>query len=113
MFNKNNYFKCTKVTFISCIRPNRAPDYISRNRFGNISSEYWYSRKGVIRSSRHWSFIFGSINNTPGCIETVRVSRCFWKLNNSKGIDFGFSQACGFAKWTSFRYNTRISSNSL
>ena len=35
-------------------RPTKAPDYVSYDRYGNISSEYWYTPKGLIRGSGHW-----------------------------------------------------------
>lgn len=104
MFNKNNFFECTRATFTSCARPNRSPDFISRDKFGDISSEYWYTKKGVIRNSSHWSFIKGRFLNTFNVRPTVRVSRCFWKLNNLKGIDFR-GAACGFCSWNKFRSN--------
>ena len=51
------FFKSTKANFKGCKRPKRKPDYVSYDRYGDISSEYWYTKKGVVRCSDHWSAI--------------------------------------------------------
>lgn len=57
IYSKENFFLCTKAVFKGCKVPRRKPDYISRDRAGNVSSIYWYTDKGVYRQSNHWSYV--------------------------------------------------------
>ena len=128
--NSNNFFIQSKANWKGCARPARKPDYISRNKFGEISSEYWYSEKGVIRCSQHWSHVYSSVpqrwtehtadieHSSSSCrikrryyiyeleyietelVECVRVSNCYWTLKINRE-----DQNCGFCPWTNFRKN--------
>lgn len=90
--NKNNFFYCTLAVFTPCKRPKKEPDYISKNRVGDVSSEYWYSNEGVVRCSDHWG---------------TGVASCDWAL---KDIAYGTRDGsvdktrkrCGFCKWEDF-----------
>ena len=57
-YDQNNFFEDTVAYFKGCKRPRRQPDYVSYNRRGQISSCYWYTPRGVIRASNHWSTLF-------------------------------------------------------
>ena len=99
--NKDNFMWNTVAEFTERkTRPRRKPDFVSRNkRTGKVSSEYWYTKDGVIRGSDHWG---------PG------VSSCDWSLDN---IKFGRWQSgseiavtnkrYGVAKWSDFTQKTR------
>ena len=50
-----------------------------------VSSKYWYTKKGVYRQSDHWG----------------KVAQCQWDLENQKK---GETQV-GFAKWKNFKLN--------
>ena len=68
--------------------PRRKPDYVSYNkRTGKISSQYWYTDKGVYRKSDHW----GS-----------DVASCSWYIKGRKykndGVSKG-SKVTAFIKW--------------
>ena len=84
-------------------RPRRMPDFVSRNkRTGKVSSEYWYTKDGVIRGSDHWG---------PG------ISSCDWSLDTVKFKVRGKEKAAdeiavtnkryGVAKWSDFTQKTR------
>ena len=102
MYNEFNFFKVTKATFKGRKRPRRKPDYIS-----NSGSKYWYTKKGVIRDSYHWSAI------TPYYIkdkytgrwyngyrkECGKVASCHWVLKSNE------TNGCGFCPWDKFRPN--------
>lgn len=62
MITQDNFFESTKAIFKGCKRPSRKPDYVSRDRWGYVSSEYWYFEDGVIRASDHWS-TYKSLND--------------------------------------------------
>lgn len=55
MFNQDNFYNNAKAVFKGCKIPKRKPDYISYNRYGEVSSRYWYTDSGVVRASDHWS----------------------------------------------------------
>lgn len=89
--NKDNFFWRTYAIFKERkTRPRRKPDYVRYDRYGKISSEYWYTDKGVIRGSNHWGCYIASCNwvyeglksSTSGCKETYKIY--------------------GFAKWEDF-----------
>lgn len=89
--NKKNFFYQTIAVFTPCKRPKQSPDHISRNRNGDISSEYWYTNDGVIRSSNHWG---------------TGVASCDWALkDNAYGSEGSITKTrkrCGFCKWEDF-----------
>ena len=64
MTNASNFHLMTKGTFSKCDLPKTAPDYVSLDKFGNVSSKYWYTAEGVVRQSNHWG----------------RVASCIWTL---------------------------------
>lgn len=99
MFNKDNFYLSTRATFRVCKRPCRKPDYISYTKWGDVSSEYWYTKSGVVRCSNHWSRIYP---DNSGC---NRIAGCFWVLRGdiSHARRDGF--ICGYANWTDFKYN--------
>lgn len=97
MCTENDFYLKTKATFKGCKRPKRDPDYVSRNKWGDISSEYWYTRKGVIRCSKHWSAIHMPDYNRS--IKCGKVSTCFWVLKSASYTD------CGSCRWDKFRCN--------
>ena len=59
MITYSTFFIGTIAVFKGCKTPKRKPNYISYNRFGIVSSSYYYGsdKKGdyVIRVSDHWS----------------------------------------------------------
>lgn len=54
---KEDFFLGTIAKFKGCKPPKRKPDFVSYNKYGEISSEYWYTDNAVIRRSNHWSKI--------------------------------------------------------
>lgn len=82
-YTKNNFMNGTVALFIKTEKPNCKPDYIS-----NSGSEYWYTEKGVYRSSNHWD----------------EIGTCYWNLvdSNYKWIYDEF-EICGFAEWSNFK----------
>ena len=64
MITKDNFHLMTKGIFSKCDLPTTAPDYVSLNKNGNVSSKYWYTKNGVVRQSDHWG----------------RVASCIWTL---------------------------------
>lgn len=96
----NTFFLGTKARFKGCKRPKRNPDYISRDRYGDISSEYWYglNKKGpfVIRSSNHWS----NSNIKESVFSCKKIRSCYWYLVTNSST----SQA-GKAYFSDFEIN--------
>lgn len=98
--NENNFFKNTIATFNQTERPNREPDFVSRDRDGNVSSEYWYTENGVIRGSDHWG---------------TGVASCDWELQKKDGnLVSGYrgevesqDKTYGECSWDSFMLKTR------
>lgn len=101
--DKNNFFISSRATFIVCKRPTRQPNHVSFDKYGNVSSEYWYTKTGVIRCSKHWSRAYvKAIDNTVVSIkECHRVSSCYWVLRGA----LLNSELCGFARWDAFVAN--------
>jgi hypothetical protein len=97
--NKDNFYINTIGEFEDIDkRPKREPDYVSRDRDGNVSSEYWYSEDGVIRGSNHWG---------------KEVASCDWFLksmsdNYSRGLAKYDKQKYGKIKWSDFIQKTDI-----
>ena len=90
--DKNNFFESTVATWKRVDRPNREPDYISRDRKGRISSKYWYTKDGVYRESNHWG---------------KDVASCDWFLGgynkgDDKSIKVG-SKKVGYANYSDFK----------
>lgn len=101
--NEYNFMWNTAVEFRERkTRPKGSPDYISYNRYGEVSSEYWYTKTGVVRGSDHWG---------PG------VASCDWMLNtlslggfnhdNPYGLCVTYKRY-GTARWTSFVHKTLL-----
>ena len=73
--------------------PKRKPDYTSYTKYGEVSSRYWYTPKGVYRKSNHWG---------------EGVASCDWYWQNStykklfNEIAVYNKQYIGFAKWEDF-----------
>lgn len=102
--NKDNFMVDTMAEFQQISgRPRRKPDYVSYDRDGNISSEYWYTEEGVIRGSKHWG---------------ENVASCDWPLKHEDGhTSYGnrdrddvahTSKVYGMAKWDDFTYKTKL-----
>ena len=131
LYTKDSFYTATKAVWKACAVPTREPDYVSySSRTGMVSSCYWYSERGVIRQSDHWSFVrrtsanageyrwggimpyFGSAKQKyrkcerSGSFlkECIRVASCFWVLSNTtdKFTD------CGYCSWESFKPNKRV-----
>lgn len=77
--NKGNFFVATEAKFKECKTPNRTPDYVSES-----GSEYWYTRRGVIRRSNHWNW----------------VASCTWEY---EGKGLSGELRTGFCKWRKFK----------
>lgn len=92
-----NFMWQTKAVFTERkTRPRRKPDYVSYDRRSmKVSSEYWYTEKGVIRGSNHWG------NGTASCD---------WAFQEKDGkIFYGFeskprktTKTYGFCAWEDF-----------
>lgn len=106
MYNKDNYYVATKATFRGCKRPRRKPDYISYDRDGDISSEYWYVANGVIRGSEHWSFVNGDDYAVTIC---GSIATCHWGLKTYKTLKrrYDVGRRYGFCAWKSFKSNKK------
>ena len=97
--SKDNYYFDTMAEFDPMkSRPRRQPDYVSRDRNGKVSSEYWYTEDGVIRGSDHWG---------------EGVASCDWSL---KGVTSGSrpleiehtGKKYGKAKWEDFVHKPTV-----
>ena len=94
--NQDNYYYETIANFTTRkSRPSRKPDFVSRTRDGDISSEYWYTEDGVIRGSKHWG---------------EGVASCDWFLDGNFGrkASYNGNKEYGFCKWEDFIYKTWI-----
>lgn len=101
----DNYFVSSIASFKACKRPKRKPDYISYNKYGYISSMYWYGEdkngQYVIRHSDHWSHVH---TKDWHCLtECIRVARCYWVLYG-KDVE----SCCGKCHLKNFKYNNKI-----
>lgn len=97
--SKDNYYFDTMAEFDPMkSRPRRQPDYVSRDRNGKVSSEYWYTEDGVVRGSDHWG---------------EGVASCDWSL---KGVTSGSrpleiehtGKKYGKAKWEDFVHKPTV-----
>ena len=127
LYTKDSFYTATKAVWKACAVPTREPDYVSySSRTGEVSSRYWYSERGVIRQSDHWSFVRrtsanAGIKDWAGEIipkynprkcersasylkECTRVASCFWVLSNTTDR---FTD-CGYCSWESFKPNKRV-----
>lgn len=101
MANEDNFFWNTIGTFEETKRPKRKPDFVSKNRDGKISSEYWYTENGVIRGSDHWG---------------MSVASCDWPLKTKSGILYGgddlrvnkAKKSYGKIRWNDFKQKTKF-----
>lgn len=85
-------------------RPGRKPDYVSRNkRTGEVSSEYWYTKDGVIRGSNHWGPEVGSCDWALDGITGAKGRDVF---NPGSELYVGSSKRYGQAKWSDFTQKT-------
>ena len=100
--NESQFFWNTVTTYKETTRPDREPDYVSRDKFGITSSEYWYTDDGVIRGSGHWG---------------TGVASCDWQLERANGDKVGgdiwgapdkTEDAYGFSKWSDFVQKTEV-----
>ena len=93
--NPENFFKNTMAVFNPIARrPKGTPDYVSRTRDGDVSSEYWYTPEGVIRGSKHWG----------SGIKTVD-----WQLGDNRyGRVVNGNKEYGFCAWDDFVYKTYV-----
>ena len=102
---QGNFYLGTKCRFKGCKRPKRKADFISYNKYGEISSEYWYGSdtKGnyVIRSSEHWSN-----SNNKHVFSCNRIVSCYWWLITNSN-SFLFKNYCGKAYFSSFGKNRK------
>ena len=98
---KTQFYAATFAFFKGCKRPKREPDYVSVNQFGLVSSEYWYTDKGVIRCSNHWSNILSS--KPVKAFSCKKVSSCIWILKNNSPSKGYSNTPCGFCRWENFR----------
>lgn len=96
--NADNFFVCTIAEFQPVARrPRRQPDYISHDREGNVSSEYWYAPDGVIRGSKHWG---------------AGIASCDWYIAG-QGTNMRTNKQYGKASWTDFIQKTAIICNEV
>ena len=97
-YNADNFFKHTQAVFTEAEVPKRKPDYISTDRYGCVSSEYWYTDEGVYRESFHWSLIYingkRDIDNPHECYD---IKSCWWIFDAKNSDAFR-----GFCPWSDF-----------
>ena len=92
----DNFFKDTIANFTRRnSRPGRPADYTSYSRDGKKSSEYWYTKDGVIRGSSHWGF---------------GIRSCDWRIDGQytriDEISILPKREYGFCKWEDFAFKT-------
>lgn len=87
----NIYYNTIAVFTPRKTRPSGKPDFVSKTRDGKVSSEYWYTDKGVIRGSNHWG---------------RDVASCDWYLDGELGrvANRQGNKEYGFCKWEDFLY---------
>lgn len=85
--NKDNFFVNTIAEFKETSgRPRKQPDYVSYTRDGKVSSEYWYTKDGVIRGSTHWG---------------TGIASCDWYMEGV-GTNMHTKKLYGKANWSDF-----------
>jgi len=99
MLNKDNFFTNTIGKFKPVPVPSKAADYESKTPWGEVSSSYYYTPKGVIRVSDHWGL----------------VSTCVWSLEGFISSDDSLSkcrkatqQMAGFISWEDLTKSTTL-----
>lgn len=101
-YNSDNFFKNTQAVFVNAKHPNREPDYVSTDRNGYASSNYWYTNEGVYRMSSHWSLIYYNSKRcrmgNGSCYECFDIASCFWLFDTSND----YNANCGFCPWSDF-----------
>jgi len=108
----DNYFIGTIATFKGCKIPAREPDYVSHNRYGEISSRYWYGKNKngeyVIRASDHWS-TYKDFSTNYKLIGCKNVASCWWriKINNYENLRKQNTEIAGKAYLTDFTHVNR------
>jgi len=85
---QHNYHIASAGTFVPVdSRPERRPDYSSKNRKGRVHNSYFYTSEGLYRVSDHWG----------------RVAQCEWKLQGVvEEVDectVGDGNLIGFISW--------------
>ena len=91
--DQDNFFASTLAVFKPCRKPKDEPDYTSRNRRDyEVSSEYWYTSDGVIRSSGHWGT---GINTCDWALDKVAYGTRYGEITETR-------KRCGFCKWSDF-----------
>lgn len=95
--NKDNFFSNSIATFEPIkYRPKRPPDYVSFGKYGQKSSEYWYTDDSVIRGSDHWG---------------NGVASCDWRM---KGVQLKedtvvhTSKIYGKVKFKDIKFKTKV-----
>lgn len=96
--DENSFFDNTITLYEEVDQPKRKPDYTS-----DSGSQYWYSKKGVIRGSNHWG---------------IAVANCDWALKRKNGRTvYGYNHKCftkftyylyGFSNWKDFIFKGKI-----
>lgn len=88
MITFENYFINTKTTYKLCKTPKREPSFISLDRYGRVSSRYWYGEdskgKFVIRESNHWMKIIPKNKERHHWKQCRTISTCHWNLYGDK-----------------------------
>ena len=92
--NEDNFFK-NSICFWkeTSYVPKREPDHTSLERYGDVSSQYWYTPKGVYRRSNHWG-------------EGIASCDWYWKdakyIQTFREILVYNRRYVGFAEWKDF-----------
>ena len=98
MITESNYFERSFAQFhVVYQTPIRKPDYTSYTRDGEVSSEYWYTEKGLFRRSAHWG----------------RVRHCRWYLNERFPKRYLGRRVTAFTTWKSMSRIQSIESYEL
>ena len=92
--NSDNFFRDSIARFEERkTRPRRPADYTSYTRYGEVSSEYWYTSDGVIRGSNHWG---------------NGIRSCDWALGdlrlNDDAVTVSSKKLYGFCRWNDFAF---------
>ncbi|MDO4939346.1 MAG: hypothetical protein Q4E54_05220 [Lachnospiraceae bacterium] len=106
----DNFFYNTMAVFKECSIPCRPADYVIRDHSdGKILTQYWFTKKNVVRGSTMW----GRDIHYPG--------DCDWLFVDKEGvflpINCGFEhrkyseRVYGTARWTDFVFKTKVVSS--
>lgn len=96
--NKDNFFENSIGYWDRTNKPRREPDYTSYNRYGEVSSQYWYTDKGVYRRSNHWG---------------GEIGHCSWFLNDvaTGWKTYSGNTYTGFIEWDDLKPKGSFVSN--